>query len=131
MAKRWWVKPAFALSTWSPSIPTNPLAIRTLVEDVKKGRKIVIFPEGRITVTGTLMKVYEGPGAIAQMADAKVLPVRIDGAQFSHLLAHARQAAPALVSQDHHHLPAAGEIRSARRPARLRLREHQADSSMT
>ena len=29
------------------------------------------------------MKVYEGPGAIAQMANAAVLPVRIDGAQFS------------------------------------------------
>jgi acyl-[acyl-carrier-protein]-phospholipid O-acyltransferase/long-chain-fatty-acid--[acyl-carrier-protein] ligase len=29
------------------------------------------------------MKVYEGPAAIAQMADAKVLPVRIDGAQYS------------------------------------------------
>ena len=43
----------------------------------------MIFPEGRLTVTGTLMKVYEGPGAIAHMAGAKVLPVRIDGAQYS------------------------------------------------
>ena len=64
-------------------IPAIPCRIRTLVEAVKKGNRVVIFPEGRITVTGTLMKVYEGPGAIAQMANAKVLPVRIDGAQFS------------------------------------------------
>jgi acyl-[acyl-carrier-protein]-phospholipid O-acyltransferase/long-chain-fatty-acid--[acyl-carrier-protein] ligase len=63
--------------------PGNPLSIRTLVEAVKKGSRVVIFPRGRITVTGTLMKVYEGPGAIAQMANARVLPVRIDGAQFS------------------------------------------------
>ena len=83
MSKRWWVKPAHFLFDMVPIDPTNPLAIRTLVEEVKKGRKIVIFPEGRITVTGTLMKVYEGPGAIAQMANAAVLPVRIDGAQFS------------------------------------------------
>ena len=83
MAKRWWVKPAFALFNLAPIDPGNPLSIRTLVEAVKKGNRVVIFPEGRITVTGTLMKVYEGPGAIAQMADAKVLPVRIDGAQFS------------------------------------------------
>ena len=67
----------------APIDPGNPLSIRTLVEAVKKGKRVVIFPEGRITVTGTLMKVYEGPGAIAQMADARVLPVRIDGAQFS------------------------------------------------
>jgi acyl-[acyl-carrier-protein]-phospholipid O-acyltransferase/long-chain-fatty-acid--[acyl-carrier-protein] ligase len=77
------VKLAFALFNLAAIDPGNPLSIRTLVEAVKKGNRVVIFPEGRITVTGTLMKVYEGPGAIAQMADAKVLPVRIDGAQFS------------------------------------------------
>ncbi len=83
MAKRWWVKPAFALFDLAPIDPTNPLAIRSLVEAVKKGSRVVIFPEGRLTVTGALMKIYEGPGAIAQMADARVLPVRIDGAQYS------------------------------------------------
>ncbi len=83
MANRWWVKPAFTLFDLAPIDPLNPLAIRTLVDVVKKGSRVVIFPEGRLTVTGTLMKIYEGPGAIAQMADAKVLPVRIDGAQFS------------------------------------------------
>ncbi len=83
MAKRWWVKPAFALLDLATIDPTNPMAIRTLVDVVKSGARVVIFPEGRITVTGALMKIYEGPGAIAQMADARVLPVRIDGAQFS------------------------------------------------
>ncbi len=83
MAEKWWVKPAFHLFNMIPIDPTNPMALRTLVDELKKGRKIVIFPEGRLTVTGTLMKVYEGPGAIAQMAGAKVLPVRIEGAQYS------------------------------------------------
>ncbi len=59
------------------------MAIRALVEELKKGRKVVIFPEGRLTVTGNLMKIYEGPGAIAQMAGARVLPIRIDGAQYT------------------------------------------------
>jgi acyl-[acyl-carrier-protein]-phospholipid O-acyltransferase/long-chain-fatty-acid--[acyl-carrier-protein] ligase len=66
-----------------PIDPTNPMALRVLVDELKKGRKVVIFPEGRLTVTGALMKVYEGPGAIAQMAKAKVLPVRIDGALYT------------------------------------------------
>ena len=83
MAQRWWAKPAFALFDLAPIDPTNPMAIRTLVDVLKSGNRVVIFPEGRITVTGALMKIYEGPGAIAQMADARVLPVRIDGAQFS------------------------------------------------
>jgi len=83
VGRRWWSKPAFFFFDMIPIDPANPMALRSLVEELKKGRKIVIFPEGRLTVTGTLMKVYEGPGAIAQMAGARVLPVRIDGAQYS------------------------------------------------
>ena len=45
-------------------------------------RRCVIFPEGRITVTGALMKVYEGPGLLADKANAPIVPIRIDGAQY-------------------------------------------------
>ncbi len=88
VAKRWWASLAFRFFNMIPIDPTNPMALRVLVEELKKGHKVVIFPEGRLTVTGALMKVYEGPGAIAQMAKANVLPVRIDGAlytPFSHM----------------------------------------------
>lgn len=84
IAKQWWVKPAFLMFDLLPLDPTSPLAIRKLVHKVREGRKCVIFPEGRITMTGGLMKVYEGPGSIANMADATILPIRIDGAQHSH-----------------------------------------------
>jgi len=63
--------------------PTSPLSIKSMIKFLKQDRKAVIFPEGRITVTGSLMKIYEGPGLIADKADAMVLPVAIDGAQFS------------------------------------------------
>lgn len=63
--------------------PTKPLALKSLVNVVEEGRHIVIFPEGRITMTGALMKVYEGPGVIAINAKAPMVPVRIDGAQFT------------------------------------------------
>ncbi len=83
VAKTWWAKPTFSLFNMIPIDPTNPMALRLLVDELKKGRKVVIFPEGRLTVTGALMKIYEGPSAIAQMAKARVLPVRIDGAQYT------------------------------------------------
>ena len=83
VADKWWVKPAYLMFDLLPLDPTNPMAIRALVQRVKDGGKCVIFPEGRLTMTGGLMKVYEGPGAVADMADATILPIRIDGAQYS------------------------------------------------
>jgi acyl-[acyl-carrier-protein]-phospholipid O-acyltransferase / long-chain-fatty-acid--[acyl-carrier-protein] ligase len=85
VASKWWMKPTSWLFDIIAIDPTNPLALKTLIRALKRGRKIVIFPEGRISVTGSLMKVYEGPGLIAHLASAKVLPVRIDGAQYSLL----------------------------------------------
>lgn len=83
IAEKWWAKLAFPFFDFLPLDPTNPMAIKTLVRTVESGEHIVIFPEGRITVTGALMKVYEGPGTVALHADAPILPVRIDGAQYS------------------------------------------------
>ncbi len=72
-----------SLARTIPIDPTNPLTTRTLIEAVRNRRKVVIFPEGRITMTGSLMKVYEGPGMIADKSGAMVLPVRLDGAQYT------------------------------------------------
>lgn len=83
IAKQWWVKPFLKLVDVFTVDPTNPLATKSLIKVVQDDRQVVIFPEGRITVTGALMKVYEGPGLIADKAGAPILPVRIDGAQYS------------------------------------------------
>ncbi|MBN9018861.1 MAG: acyl-[ACP]--phospholipid O-acyltransferase [Rhizobiales bacterium] len=83
IAERWWVKPAFAFFDLVPVDPTSPFTVRRMVKLVKEGRRLVIFPEGRITVTGALMKVYDGPAMIAALADVPVIPVRVAGAQYS------------------------------------------------
>lgn len=81
IAKRWWVRPFLHLVNAMPLDPTNPMATRTLINAVKSGETLIIFPEGRLTVTGSLMKVYDGAGLIADKTGAQVLPVRIDGLQ--------------------------------------------------
>ncbi len=79
MAKHWWVKPLLKLSHAIPLDPTKPMGTRTLINAVKGGEALVIFPEGRITVTGSLMKIYDGAALIADKADAEIVPVRIEG----------------------------------------------------
>ena len=59
------------------------MALRGLIERVKDGEKIVIFPENLPTVTGALMKIYESPALIAMKAGAKILPIYISGLQSS------------------------------------------------
>src|SRR6266852_4068658 len=82
-AQAWWTRPFLGLFDAVPIDPTKPLATKILIRAVEQGRRCVIFPEGRITVTGALMKIYEGPGMIADKAKATILSVRIDGPQFT------------------------------------------------
>jgi len=80
---KWYVKMFSGLVNFYPLNPANPLSIRSLIEEINKGKTVMIFPEGRISVTGSLMKVYEGAGVVAQKSGAKIVPIRIDGAQYS------------------------------------------------
>jgi acyl-[acyl-carrier-protein]-phospholipid O-acyltransferase / long-chain-fatty-acid--[acyl-carrier-protein] ligase len=84
ISERWWIKPFLRLSKVFPMNPTHPLSLKDLIHYLQQDKKTVIFPEGRITVTGALMKIYDGTGMVADKADAAVLPVRIDGGQYTH-----------------------------------------------
>jgi acyl-[acyl-carrier-protein]-phospholipid O-acyltransferase/long-chain-fatty-acid--[acyl-carrier-protein] ligase len=85
VAARWWARPFLTRTRLIRVDPRNPFAVRTMIQAVTEGQRLVLFPEGRISETGGLMKIYDGAGMIADKAAAKLVPVRIEGTQFSHL----------------------------------------------
>jgi acyl-[acyl-carrier-protein]-phospholipid O-acyltransferase/long-chain-fatty-acid--[acyl-carrier-protein] ligase len=64
--------------------PMRPIGMKTVLKTLEAGRPVVIFPEGRITNTGGLMKVYDGPAMLAARSGAEIIPVRIDGLKRSY-----------------------------------------------
>lgn len=84
ISQRWWLKPFLSLSTVFPMDPTHPLSLKALIHHMQNDTRTVIFPEGRITVTASMMKIYDGTGMVADKSGATLLPIRIDGAEYSH-----------------------------------------------
>ncbi len=80
---RWFARFFSLMVDLYPLDLNNPLSLRSLIDLIKRNNKVMIFPEQRISVTGALMKVYEGAGIVAEKANANILPVRINGAQYS------------------------------------------------
>lgn len=62
----------------------NPFTVKGVVQAVKNGRPVILFPEGRATATGAVMKVSEVPIFVARKTQAVLVPLHVDGSQYSH-----------------------------------------------
>ncbi|MCE0742885.1 MFS transporter [Acetobacter sicerae] len=94
ISRLWWVR---MLLRFVPTVAVesgNPFGIRTMAQVVEDGAALVIFPEGRITVTGSLMGVQSGAALIADRADAPVVAMRIQGAERTVFSRLTREQAP-------------------------------------
>lgn len=65
--------------------PLNPYSLKKIAGVIKTGQPVVLFPEGRITTTGGLMKIYSGLGFIAIKTGAFIQPVIFRGLERSML----------------------------------------------
>ncbi|MGE4501613.1 MAG: AMP-binding protein [Thiomicrospira sp.] len=79
----WWQKLILRLGDFIEVNLHNPLAAKHMIHALQAGKQGMIFPEGRISTSGGLMKIYEGTALVALKTNAQILPVFIDGAQFT------------------------------------------------
>ncbi len=67
-----------------PFNPLDPISIKNLLAKLEAGQSCVIFAEGKITETGSLMKIYEAPGILADKANVPLVPVWITGTRHGY-----------------------------------------------
>jgi acyl-[acyl-carrier-protein]-phospholipid O-acyltransferase / long-chain-fatty-acid--[acyl-carrier-protein] ligase len=59
---------------------TSPYAVKHMAEFLNSGGRLVLFAEGRITLTGNLMKIFDGTGFLLHKTNAKVITCYLRGA---------------------------------------------------
>src|SRR4051794_31640384 len=55
-------------------------AVKHMAEHLQKGGRLVLFPEGRLSRTGSLMKLFDGTGFLIFKTHAKVITAHLRGA---------------------------------------------------
>lgn len=83
MYKKVWVKALLLFADVIKVDPASAMASRVLVKAIRSGKRCVIFPQGLVGPKEGSLKVFDGPGVILQKAGAEVIPIRIEGAEYS------------------------------------------------
>jgi len=58
----------------------SPYAVKRMAEYLQTGGKLVLFPEGRLSRTGAMMKLFDGTGFLLFKTNAKVITCYLRGA---------------------------------------------------
>jgi acyl-[acyl-carrier-protein]-phospholipid O-acyltransferase / long-chain-fatty-acid--[acyl-carrier-protein] ligase len=64
-----------------PIDTTSPYAVKRMAEHLQAKGRLVLFAEGRLSRTGTLMKLFDGTGFLLLKTGAKVVTCYLRGAQ--------------------------------------------------
>lgn len=63
-----------------PVDPSSPYAAKRMAEFLAGGGRLVLFAEGRISLTGVMMKLYDGTGFLLHKTHARVICCHLRGA---------------------------------------------------
>ncbi|HUD84776.1 MAG TPA: AMP-binding protein, partial [Candidatus Saccharimonadales bacterium] len=72
----------------------SPFAVKRIAEYLQGGGKLVLFPEGRLSRTGSLMKLFDGTGFLLFKTNAKVITCYLRGAQRLHFSPNPNRKSP-------------------------------------
>ena len=77
-----WLHRAIMINRYTFPIDTaSPYAVKHMAEFLQGGGRLVLFPEGRLSRTGTLMKLFDGTGFLIFKTKAKVITCYLRGAK--------------------------------------------------
>lgn len=123
-----------------PVDASSPYAVKRMAEFMAGGGRLVLFAEGRISLTGALMKIYDGTGFLVHRTQARVILCHLRGAVrvpfvrhtgwtrwFPRVTAH---FSPLLEPPRFHGLPAAVARRRATAWIRDRMLRQQYEAEM-
>ncbi len=82
-ADRWWAKPFVHILDFCVIDTHNPLSLKKLIDFLQQDNKVLLFPEGRLSNNNSLMKIYQSTGMVLDKTDATIVPVHIEGSQYS------------------------------------------------
>ena len=63
-----------------PIDPASPYGAKRMAEHLAKGGRLVLFPEGRLTLTARMMKLFDGTGFLIHKTKARVITCHLRNA---------------------------------------------------
>jgi acyl-[acyl-carrier-protein]-phospholipid O-acyltransferase/long-chain-fatty-acid--[acyl-carrier-protein] ligase len=81
VAQKSWLHQKIMVNRYTLPVDTNsPYSVKRMAEFLKGGGRLVLFAEGRLSRTGTLMKLFDGTGFLIYKTRAKVITACLRGA---------------------------------------------------
>jgi acyl-[acyl-carrier-protein]-phospholipid O-acyltransferase/long-chain-fatty-acid--[acyl-carrier-protein] ligase len=84
LVNHWWARLFIKLFDFCVVDITDPMSVKQLIDFLAQNNNVLLFPEGRVSTTNSLMKIYQSAGLVIDKSDATIVPLHIEGAQYTY-----------------------------------------------